>query len=68
MWREVIADDRPVLGGTDVAMRRYLPPELQVFSVSPARFEQMVGFPEDCFLRHSWWGELARTRGWTQPT
>jgi hypothetical protein len=68
MWREVIADDRPILGGTDLAMRRYLPADTLLFSVSPARFEQMLSFPEDCFLRLAWWAELARARGWTLPT
>lgn len=65
MWREVANQerDRAVLGCTDIAMRRYLPPEILSLTVSPARFERMLSFPDTAFLTREWWGELLRSRG-----
>lgn len=64
LWRELTAQgDHPVIGATDIAMRRYLPPDVMTFSVTPARFEQMLTFPDDCFLYKDWWGELMDYRG-----
>lgn len=65
MWREITLQerDRAVLGGTDIAMRRYLPPEILCLAVSPARFERMLGFPDNAFLMKSWWNELMDSRG-----
>lgn len=64
LWRELDAagEDRPVLGATDVAMRRYLPPDILALSVSPARFEQMLAFPDDSFLFREWWTTLMDRR------
>ncbi len=64
MWRELENDgDRPVIGCTDIAMRRYLPPEIMCLTVSPERFEQMVTFPDDAFLNKEWWNDLMDFRG-----
>jgi len=54
--------DRAVIGATDLAMRRYLPPEIISLTVSPERFERMVDFPDDAFLKRSWWNELMDSR------
>lgn len=64
MWREMISfnRDRAVIGCTDIAMRKYLPPEILCISVSPTRFEQMVNFPDDAFLNKEWWNELMKSR------
>jgi hypothetical protein len=64
MWREMISfdRDRPIIGCTDIAMRKYLPPEILCISVSPARFEQMINFPDDAFLKKEWWNELLKSR------
>ena len=66
IWRSVIEDadwDPAVIGCTDLAMRRYVPPEIISLTVSPARFEQMLTFPDDAFLFKSWWNELMDARG-----
>ncbi len=57
--------DRAVIGCTDIAMRKHIPPEVLCLSVTPQRFERMVGFPDDAFLMKSWWNELmdARKKG-----
>ena len=54
-----------MVGATDIAMRRYLPPDTMTFSVTPARFETMITFPDDCFLYRDWWGELMDYRDMT---
>jgi hypothetical protein len=60
LWRALIEDgqDRAVLGATDIAMRRHLPPDILTLSVTPQRFEQMLSFPDDAFLNRSWWNDL----------
>ena len=64
MWRELRAQprDRAILGCTDIAMRRYLPPELLCLTVSPSRFTQMLTYPDGAFLNRSWWKELLDSR------
>lgn len=60
MW-EVFGNfdkDRAVIGCTDIAMRKYIPPQIMSLSVSPQRFERMVDFPDDAFLMRSWWNDL----------
>ncbi|MBN1945357.1 MAG: DUF169 domain-containing protein [Bradymonadales bacterium] len=64
MWREMLGAgrDRAILGCTDIAMRKYLPPEIMCLSVSPWRFERMVDYPDDAFLNRSWWRDLLKSR------
>ncbi len=64
IWRSVAEspDDPAVIGCTDLAMRRYVPPEIMSLSVSPARFEQMLTFPDHSFLYKSWWNDLMDSR------
>jgi hypothetical protein len=64
MWREMINfdRDRAVIGCTDLAMRKYLPPEILCLSVSPTRFEKMVNYPDDAFLNKEWWNDLMNSR------
>ena len=54
--------DRAVIGCTDIAMRKYIPPEIMCLSVSPRRFERMVDFPDEAFLTRSWWNALMDQR------
>ncbi|MGD8353343.1 MAG: DUF169 domain-containing protein [Pseudomonadota bacterium] len=64
MWEVLnsFKKDRAVIGATDLAMRRYIPPEIITLTVSPERFERMVDFPDDAFLNRSWWNELMDSR------
>jgi hypothetical protein len=64
MWRELInqGEDRAILGCTDIAMRRHLPPEILSLTVSPARFERMLTYPDSAFLNREWWHELLKAR------
>jgi hypothetical protein len=61
LWR-ALDGDRTVIGGTDIAMRRYLPPEMVTLTVSPAHFAKMLTFPEESFLYKSWWNDLMEYR------
>jgi hypothetical protein len=69
LWRELDYEgvDRPVIGATDLAMRKYLPPEIMAFSVTPARFEKMLTFPDGSFLDKDWWNCLMEHRGKSIP-
>jgi hypothetical protein len=64
LWRELSENgrERAVLGATDIAMRRYVPPDILSLSVTPQRFEQMVSFPDEAFLNLSWWNDLMDAR------
>jgi Uncharacterised ArCR, COG2043 len=69
LWRELVEEgrDRAVLGATDIAMRRHLPPNILSLSVTPQRFEQMVSFPDGAFLNRPWWNDLMDSREHGQP-
>jgi hypothetical protein len=64
IWRALGESDRDraILGATDLAMRRYLPPEILSLTVSPARFEQMLTVPDGSFLDGAWWNDLLDQR------
>jgi hypothetical protein len=64
LWRELEKHDREraVIGCTDIAMRKHIPPELLALSVTPRHFERMVGFPKGAFLNRSWWNDLMKSR------
>lgn len=64
MLRELESQDREraVIGCTDIAMRKYIPPEIMALTVSPGHFERMTNFPDDAFLNKSWWNDLMDSR------
>ena len=71
MWRDLVNQDRDraLIGGTDIAMRKYLPPEILTLTVSPRRFERMADFPDDAFLNREWWNNLKEStsgRTWSR--
>lgn len=51
-----------VIGGTDVAMRRYLPTAIMTLTVAPAHFVKMLTVPDQSFLDLDWWNELMDVR------
>jgi hypothetical protein len=51
-----------VIGGTDVAMRRYLPTAILTLSIAPWHFARMLTVPERSFLDLDWWNELMDVR------
>ena len=69
LWRSLgpAGEDRAVVGATDIAMRRYLPPNILTFTVRPAHLARMVTAPEDSFLYRSWWNDLMEFRAHRHP-
>lgn len=64
LWRAVeeYGGEKAVIGGTDIAMRRHLPPDTLAFTVSPHLFYQMVNVPPGSFLERDWWAALMEFR------
>ncbi len=64
LWRAVDEEggEKAVVGGTDIAMRRHLPPDTLLFTVSPQLFHRMVNVPPGSFLDRDWWAELMKAR------
>ncbi|PIE66238.1 MAG: hypothetical protein CSA24_00570 [Deltaproteobacteria bacterium] len=59
LWRDLEASgDKALIACTDLAMRKYLPPQILGFTVSASRFAQLLEVPDDSFLRKSWWKQL----------
>ncbi|MFW6126218.1 MAG: DUF169 domain-containing protein [Chloroflexota bacterium] len=64
LWRAVEEHEgeKAVIGGTDIAMRRHLPPDILVFTVAPGLFSRMVNVPPGSFLDRDWWATLMAAR------
>jgi hypothetical protein len=64
MLRELegLKRDHVIIGATDMAMRKYLPPEILALTVSPKRFALMTTVPDGSFLDKEWWNELMNSR------
>lgn len=64
IWRSLGEHDgdRAIVGCTDLAMRKYLPPEILSLTVSPRRFLEMLEVPEGSFLDKDWWNDLMDQR------
>jgi hypothetical protein len=65
MWRALGAfpDGTAVIGATDVAMRKHLPPDVLTLSVGPAHFAKMVTVPDASFLSLADWKGIIEKRG-----
>jgi hypothetical protein len=65
LWKSLGPGEGPlaIIGGTDVAMRRFLPTAILTLTVAPSHFAKMLTAPEDSFLDREWWNELMDTRG-----
>ncbi|MDY6918531.1 MAG: DUF169 domain-containing protein [Chloroflexota bacterium] len=59
---EEYGGEKAVVGGTDIAMRRHLPPDTLAFTVSPQLFHRMVNVPPGSFLDCEWWATLMKER------
>jgi hypothetical protein len=51
-----------VIGGTDVAMRQYLPTAIMTLTVAPGHFAKMLTVPDGSFLDLDWWNDLMEVR------
>jgi hypothetical protein len=51
-----------MIGGTDIAMRFYLPQDILAFTVTKPTFEQLCRLDEKSFLHKSFWNNVKRAR------
>ena len=51
-----------IVGATDIAMRRYVSPELIAFTVTKPMFEQLCGLDDKSFLHKRFWRNLRQVR------
>jgi hypothetical protein len=56
-----------IVGATDIAMRRYLPPDILAFTVTVPMFEQLCALDHSSFLYKPFWENLQRARKTTKP-
>ncbi len=54
-----------IIGTTDIAMRRFLPPDIMAFTVTKPLFEQLCALDERSFLYKPFWQRLRKARGFT---
>ena len=61
--------DRPqgTIGGTDIAMRPYLPRDTLAFTVTKSMFEQLCRLDQSSFLYQSFWAHVKRSRNHSAP-
>jgi len=52
-----------IIGATDIAMRRALPPDALAFTVTKALFKQLCELDEKSFLYKPFWQNLRKARG-----
>ena len=51
-----------IIGGTDMAMRQYLPPDKLIFTVTKSMFEKICSIGKDSFLEKSFMERLKKAR------
>jgi hypothetical protein len=51
-----------IIGATDIAMRRYLPPHILAFTVTKPMYERLCALDERSFLYKQFWGDLRKAR------
>jgi hypothetical protein len=52
-----------IIGATDIAMRKHLPPDIFAFTVTKTMFEQLCELDEASFLYKPFWSNLRKARG-----
>jgi hypothetical protein len=59
---ENLSIPQAVIGATDIAMRRHLPPEILALTVTKPMFEQLCELDEHSFLYKPFWANLRKAR------
>jgi hypothetical protein len=57
-----LAIPQAIIGATDIAMRKHLPPNLLAFTVTKSMFEQLCELDESSFLYKPFWSDLRKAR------
>jgi hypothetical protein len=59
---EDLSVPQAIVGATDIAMRRYLPPDILAFTVTVPLFEQLCALDRQSFLYKPFWAALQKAR------
>jgi len=59
---EDLSIPQAAIGATDIAMRRYIPPDILAFTVTKAMFEQLCSLDKQSFLYKTFWRKLRKAR------
>jgi hypothetical protein len=59
---EDLSIPQAIVGATDIAMRRYLPPEILAFTVTVPTFERLCALDRESFLYKPFWENLQKAR------
>lgn len=51
-----------IIGSTDIAMRKYIPPEMMAFTVTKPLYEKLCNLDKNSFLYKSFWASLKKVR------
>lgn len=57
-----LEEPEAVIGATDIAMRKYLPPDLLAFTVTVPIYEQLCSLDQNSFLNKPFWKEVLQAR------
>ncbi len=59
---EDLDQPRAVVGATDIAMRKYLPPHILAFTVTRPMYEELCALGEESFLDKPFWKKVQKSR------
>jgi hypothetical protein len=51
-----------MIGATDIAMRKFLPPDILAFTVTKSMYEKLCALDETSFLDKPFWKDLKKAR------
>jgi hypothetical protein len=60
---EDLSVPQAIIGATDIAMRKYLDPDLMAFTVTKPMFERLCRLDKESFLYKHFWKDLRNARG-----
>lgn len=59
---EDLEEPRAMIGATDIAMRKYLPPDILAFTVTKPTYEQLCSLDGRSFLDKAFWRDVRKAR------
>lgn len=59
---EDLEKPQAIIGATDIAMRKYLPPDIIAFTVTKPMYEELCALDEKSFLNKPFWKDVVKKR------
>ena len=53
---------KAIIGATDIAMRKFLPPDILAFTVTKSMYKHLCSLDENSFLDKTFWKDLKKAR------